>query len=140
MREESKTIPPVIASDPRGRAFVQTLPSSEPSSSLKELCRERSAHHSSSRREATSLEMEFWMRFLDFPLGGTLNNGDSERLRVPLVIVVVATRPWPLPGISSMVYRWLQISFCISEVLLLLLLLYNDGVLMFVSSTSSVCR
>ena len=113
MRDESKKIPPVVASDPRGSALVRTLPSSGPFSSSKELCKERNACRCSSRRAATFLEIE--SRVLEFPPRGTLNNGDSERMRVPLMIVVAATRPWPLPGISWIVYKLSRIALCILE-------------------------
>src|ERR1700733_10016600 len=115
MRDESKKIPPVVASDLRGSALVRTLPSSGPSSSSKESCKERNACRCSSRRTATFLEMEPRRCVLEFPPQGTLNNGDSERMRVPLMIVVAATRPWPLPGISWIVYKLSQIALCILE-------------------------
>ena len=117
MRDESTKIPPVVASDPRGSALVRTLPSSGPSSSSKELCKERNACRCSSGRAATFLEMESRTYFLEFPPRdrGTLNNGDSERMRVPLMIVVAATRPWPLPGISWIVYKRSQIALCMLE-------------------------
>src|SRR3954452_14170730 len=113
MRDESKKIPPVVASDPRGSALVRTLPSSGPSSSSKELCKERNACRCSSRRAATSLEIELRRYFLELLPQGTLNNEDSERMCVPLMIVVAATRPWPLPGISWIVYKRSQIALCI---------------------------
>ena len=139
MRDDSKKIPPIDASDPRGSALVRTLPSTGPSSSSKELCKEKNACRCSSGRTATFSEMESRTRFLEFPPLGTLNNGDSERMRVPLAIVVAATRPWPLPGIAWIVYKRSQIALCIGKPVVTSVM-YKDSVLMSLKSNALVFR
>jgi hypothetical protein len=115
MRDEFKKIPFIVVLDLRGSVLVRTLPSFRSSSSSKESCKERNACRCFPRRTVTFLKMKSRRCVLEFPPRGTLNNGDSERMRVPLTIVVAATRPWPLPLISWIVYKLSQIALYILE-------------------------
>ena len=116
MRDASRKIPPVVASDPSGNALVRILPTSGPSFS-KELCKEKNACRCFSPRAAIFLALLSCMSFLEVPVRGTLNNGDSARMRVPFISFFAAIMPWPLPGISCIEYKRSPVSLWIFEML-----------------------
>lgn len=56
--------------------------------------------------------------------------GSSERIRVPLEMFLIATRPFPLPGTSSKAYIGLPVMLCIFPLSLPVISTPNDNMVL----------
>ena len=113
MRPASRKIAPLSPTASAGREFVRTIPRYCSAAVLYGwmLHMDRKARRWCSLRASTCWQMDVRNRLL---LTGSLTvmTATSERIRVPLKIFFIATRPFPFPGTSCKAYMELPVVLC----------------------------